>query len=235
MKKLSALFVILVMLGICTSSYGYFLVYKLSGTIRGITYNRSDTNTMGIDDTNAATISFKGCLVMNLDNDTNSLIDANMIIYGKDPNGHKVYVQLNASDSNGFLDPNILTRGNKRHFYKLNGKSPFEFNVFMMGNVRSVNIGLVKRILIAPDLKGSITEEDGIFLGPDQNITGVGSISASIYTIATKGVNDLNNPDPITPHTQDGIIDALKGIGEFNHKYYDHILEGYTAVSIPAP
>jgi hypothetical protein len=196
------------------------------GTIRG---------TDGTVDITRVAISFKGYLVMNLDNDTNSLIDANMIIYGKDPNGHKVYVQLNASDSNAFLNSYTLERGDKRHFYALNGKSPFDFNSFMMGNVRNTNIGLAKRILIAPDLKGVITGEDGIFFSLDQKIAGVGSISASLYTLATKGVNDLNNPDPITPRTQDGIIAALKGIGEYNHKYYDHLSEQYTALSIPAP
>ena len=117
MKRLSALFVVLVMLGICTSSYGYFLIYKLSGTIRGAMYNRSDTKTIGItvDDTNAVTIPFRGLLVMNLViNDTNSLIDANMIIYGRDTNDHKVYVQLNAHDSNEFLDPFIHWSGETR-------------------------------------------------------------------------------------------------------------------------
>jgi len=238
MKRLSALFVVLIMLGICTPSYGYFLIYKLSGTIRGIIYNPSDT-IKGVDDTNRVTIPFKGLLVMNIAldevNDTNTLIDANLIVYGKDANNHKVYVQLNASDSNGFLDPFILERGNKRHFYKLNGNSPFDFNSFMMGNVGKVNIGLTKRILLAPTLRGTITAEDSVFLDLDHKITGVGTISASLFTLATKGVNDLNNPDPITPRTQDGIINALKGIGVFNHKYYDHILENYTEMSIPAP
>jgi hypothetical protein len=235
MKRLSALFVVLVMLGISTSSYGYFLIYNLTGTIRGIIYNRADTNTMGIDDTNAVTIPFKGSLVMNLDNDTNSLIDANMIIDGKDPNGHKVYVQLNASDSNGFLNPNILERGNKRRFYVLNGKSPFDFNSFMLGTVRNTDIGLAHRKLIATTLKGAITVEDSIFLDVDHNITGVGTISASLFTLATNGVNNLNNTFPITPRTQDEIIDALKGIGIYNNKYYNHPLWDYTALSIPAP
>ena len=205
MKKLSALFVVLIMLGICTSSYGYFLIYKLSGTIRGAMYNRSDTKTIGIDDTNAVTIPFKGLLVMNLAldevNDTNTLIDANMIIYGRDTNDHKVYVQLNSSDSNEFLDAFILERGNKRHFYGLNGKSPFDFNAFMIGDVHSINIGLPHgyRILLASSLKGSITGGYGIFLDLDQEIAEVGNISASLFTLATKGVNKPNNPDPLYP------------------------------------
>ena len=124
-KKLSAVLVVLVMLGICTSSYGYFLIYNLSGTIKG---------TNGTVDIKRVTIPFRGYLVMRLDNDTNSLIDANMIIYGRDPNRHKVYLQLNLNDSNAFLDSYILERG-KRNFYRLNGMPPFGFNSFMMGNV----------------------------------------------------------------------------------------------------
>jgi hypothetical protein len=239
MKRLSALFVVLVMLGICAPSYGYFLIYKLSGTIRGIIYNRSDANTIRIDDTNAVTIPFKGLLVMNIAldevNDTNTLIDANLIIYGKDANNHKVYVQLNASDSNEFLNPSILERGNKRHFYVLNGNSPFDFNSFMMGTARSVDIGLAKRIILATSLRGTITAEDSVFLDLDYKITGVGNISASLFTLATNGVNDPHNHDPITPRTQEGIIEALKGIGIYNQKYFNHPLENYTALSIPAP
>lgn len=238
MKRLSALFVVLVMLGICAPSYGYFLIYKLSGTVRGIIYNPLDT-IKGVDDTNRVTIPFKGLLVMNIAldevNDTNTLVDANLIIYGRDVNDHKVYVQLNASDSNGFLSPFILERGNKRHFYELNGNSPFDFNSFMMGTARSVDIGLAKRIILATSLRGTITGKDGIFLDLDHNITGIGNISASLFTLATKGVNDLNNHDPLTPRTQDEIIEALKGIGIYNRQYFNHPMENYTALSIPAP
>jgi hypothetical protein len=213
-KKLSAVLVVLVMLGICTSSYGYFLIYNLTGAVRGV-----DTN-----DT-VVTIHFKGYLVMDF-NDSNSLIDANMIMYGRDSHRHKVYVQLNASDSNEFLAVTISPR-DKRTFYELNGSSLFDFNLFMMGSVFRRNIGLAQGKDIASELRGVITNQEGIFFTLDQEITGVGTdISASLFTLATRGVNDPHNHFPITPHTQDGIVDALKEILAKKH---------YSQVNIPAP
>jgi len=202
------------MLGICTSSYGYFLIYNLSGTIKG---------TDGTVDITRVTIPFRGFLVMNFDNDTNSLVDANMIIYGRDPNSHRVYVQLNAHDSNEFLDAFILTQ-NVRNFYGLNGNSPFGFGSLIMGNVHRTNVGSGIRKDIATALSGPITEEEGIFLGLDQDITGLGNMSATLYIIATRGVNSPHNH--VAPHTQDGIIDTLKVILAEKH---------YKAVSIPSP
>ncbi len=212
MKRLSALIAILVILGICTSSYGYFLVYNLSGTIRG---------TKGTVDITNVTIPFKGYLVMNFDDDTNSFDDANVILNGKDPNNHKVYVQLNASDSNEFLDSSIWYR-NVKNFYELNGKSPFDFRIVIQGNVKSTNIGLAGKKDIAPSLKGVITGEDGMFFEVGEEIAGIGSnVSASLNTASTKSSNN-----PSDPCTQDEVIDSLKG------KLAD---KGYAPVSITVP
>ena len=198
MKRLSAVLVVLVMLGMCAPSYGYFLIYNLSGKIKG---------TDGTVDIKKVTIPFKGFLVMNFDNDTNSLVDANMIIYGKNTGRHKVYVQLNAHDSNEFLDASVLPQ-DVRNFYALNGNSPFGFESLIMGNVHRRTIGHALRKDIAPDLSGVITGEEGIMLGLDQDIAGVGNISATLYGVATKGVNSPDNH--VAPHTQEGIIDTLK-------------------------
>jgi len=219
MKRLSAVLVVLVMLGMCTSSYGYFLIYNLSGKIKG---------TDGTVDIKKVTIPFKGFLVMNFDDDTNSLVDANMIIYGKNTGRHKVYVQFNAHDSNEFLDAFVLPE-DVRNFYGLNGNSPFGFESLIMGNVHGTTIGWTVaghaiRKNIAPDLSGIITEEEGIFLGLDQDIAAVGNISTSLYTVATRGVNSPGNH--VAPHTQEGIIDTLKIMVAEKH---------YKAVSISVP
>jgi hypothetical protein len=218
MKRLSAVLVVLVMLGMCTSSYGYFLIYNLSGRIKG---------TDGTVDVKKVTIPFKGFLVMNFDDDTNSLVDANMIIYGKNQNRHKVYVQLNAHDSNEFLDTAVLKQ-DVRNFYSLNGESPFGFGSLIMGNVHRRTIGrdIVGHALrkdIAPDLSGVITQEEGIFFALDEDVAGVGRISASLYGVATRGVNNPRNY--VAPHTQEGIIDTLKIMVAEKH---------CKAVSIPA-
>jgi hypothetical protein len=210
MKLLSAIFAALVILGTSTSSYGYFLVYNLSGTVRGV------------EDANKVTISFRGYLVMNFDNDTNSLVDSNMIIYGRDPNRNKVFIQLNSSDANEFLDAHILTR-DVRNFYSLNGEPPFGFRSLIMGNVHRTTIGPANRKNIATTLKGYIRQENGIFFDLEHDLAAVGNISASLYTTKTKLFND-----PAAAWTQDTIIDELKGI--LAEKHYT-----YTEVNKPAP
>jgi hypothetical protein len=194
MKMLSVLFAALVILAASTSSYGYFLVYNLSGTTRGV------------EDSNKVTIHFKGYLVMNFNNDSNSLVDSNMIIYGRDPNGDKVYVQLNASDANEFLDANILTR-EIRNFYALDGNLPFGFRSLLMGSVHRTTIGPANRKNIATTLSGAIRQETGIFLVLEHNLTGLGWMSASLFGSKTR----LSN-DPATEATQDTIINDLKAI-----------------------
>ena len=212
MKKLSVLLAVLVILGICTSSYGYFLVYNLSGTVRG---------TDGMVDIRNVTISFKSYLVMNFDDDTNSFDDANLIIYGRDPNNNKVYIQLNASDSNAFLDSSIWYRDVK-NFYELNGEPPFDFRIVVQGNVKSTNIGLAGKKDIAPHLKGVLTGEDGMFFEVGEEIAGIGNnFSASLQTTSTKAFN--NPSDPCTP---DEVIDEL--IGKLAGK-------GYSPVNVTQP
>jgi hypothetical protein len=206
----------LVMLGICTPSYGYFLVYKLEGELKG---------TEGAVDIEKKTTHFKGYLAMNLDDDTNSLIDANMIIYGKDPNHHKGYVLLNTTDSNGFLDASILYR-DERNFYELNGNTPFDFRIFIVGNVHNTDIGLPHGKRIAPSLRGAITNEEGMLLAVGQELAGTGDISALLYGVSTRSTNSPHNI--FAPWTQDKIVDTLKAILES-----DEI--GYRQVHIPAP
>jgi hypothetical protein len=214
MKRLSAVLVVLAMLTVCASSYGYFLVYTLHGSLKG---------TEGAVDIEKETTDFKGYLVMNIDSDTNEVIDANMIFYGKDPNHHKVYVLLNQSDSNGFLDASILYRDD-RNFYELNGHTPFDFKIFIRGDVHKKDIGLSSKKRIASSLSGAITNESGMLFAVGQELAGTGFISASLYTVSTKGVNNLDNH--VSPHTQEGTIAALKAIRADHH---------YRQVNIPPP
>jgi hypothetical protein len=214
MKGLSALLAALVMLGICTPSYGYFLVYKLDGMLKG---------TEGAVDIKKETTDFKGYLVMNIDANTNELIDANMIFSGKDPNHHKVYVLLNSTDSNGFLDASILYRDD-RNFYELNGHTPFDFKIFIRGDVHKEDIGLPRDQRIASSLYGAITNESGMLLAVGQELAGTGNISVPLYTLSTKSTN---NPDNIfAPWTQDAVVNTLKDVLAEDH---------YKQVYIPPP
>jgi hypothetical protein len=212
MKILSVLFAVLMMLGICTSSYGYFVIYDLSGTIKG---------TEGTVHVDKETISFDGYLVMKFDDDTNSFEDANLLLNGRDPNDHKVYVQLNASDSNGFLDPSIWYR-DVRNFYELNTAPPFDLRIVVRGDVKSKDIGLAGKKRIASDMKGIITSHEGMLFIADQELAGVGNyVSVWLYTSLTKTANE-----PGAEWTQDEVVNELR-----DKMAHDH----YAPLDIPAP
>jgi hypothetical protein len=212
MKRLSTLFAVLVIFVMCTPSYGYFLVYDLYGSIKG---------TEGTVDIDKVTISFDGYLVMKFNNDTNTLEDANLLLNGYDPNDHKVYIQLNASDSNGFLRPSIWYR-DVRNFYELNTRSPFDFRIVVGGDVKNKDIGLAGKKRIASSPHGVITSKEGMFFAVDQALAGVGnSVSTPLYTSLTKTANE-----PGEELTQDEVVDELKNKLADNH---------YTQLSIPAP
>jgi hypothetical protein len=212
MKRLSVLFAVLAIFAICTPSYGYFLVYDLYGSIKG---------TEWLVDIHKETISFDGYLVMNFNNDTNTFEDANLLLNGKDPNDHKVYIQLNASDSNGFLDPNIWYR-DVRNFYELKTRPPFDFRIVVRGDVKNKDIGLADNKRIASSMKGVITSKEGMFFAVDQALAGVGNyVSMSLYTSLTQTANA-----PGAELTQDEVLDELKNKMAHNN---------YLPLSIPAP
>ena len=195
------------MLAVCTSSYGYFLIYNLSGTIKGV------------DDGAKVSIPFKGYLVMAFNDDTDLFEDSNMIIYGKNPAKTKVYVQLNENGTNQFLESDIW-HPDIKDFYEFGGESPFGFMATMMGDIKSTDIGTDVPRTIATRLKGVITSREGMLLDINQEISGIGTISASLYTVATKAVNDF-----FAPWTQDEVLEELRVILEED--------KGYTPVSIP--
>ena len=66
------LVVLFVILSVCVPSYGFFLIYNVTGPVKGV------------NDEAKATIPLKGYLVFQLDDIAGTLVDANLIIYGKD-------------------------------------------------------------------------------------------------------------------------------------------------------
>jgi len=176
MRKLLALFVMLVVLGVCAQSYGFLVVYNVSCPVKGV------------DDTTAVTIPLKGYLVLNLDDVDGDLVDANLILYGKDSDKNKVYVVLNDSDSNDFLDISIQRQG-EQVIVGIDAGGPFDFESLMLGKVKATNVGLADKQDIPGSLKGVIAVWDGILLDTGQDVTATGNISATNWSGATKYIN----------------------------------------------
>jgi hypothetical protein len=192
----------LTLLWMCSASFGYFLVYNVSTTVKGADYETGMK----------ASAPFKGYLVLRL-NDSDELQDANLILYGNDANTpkNKVYVQLNrfgSSDSN-CLKWNIGTPGGEQsnlvssNFWTYaNKSSPFDFEWIVTGQKSVKNVGSIDR-KVASSLKGVFMVWDGMLLDADQDIEGTSNISMVFNTAYTKLVNGTN-----PAWTQDQIIEG---------------------------
>jgi hypothetical protein len=186
MKKLMTLFIILVMLGTCSTSYGMFLIYKASCSVKGV----DDVSGLSVK------VPLKGYLVLGF-SDEGAFQDANLIIYGKKADGSKVYLQLNYSDSNSFLNIGMVGVGNYPNSYFVIGitcygeDNPYEFESYVMGKMkpRDIGFGTTDLWLVSSSLKGVFTSWYDMLLDKDQDIYGSGSMSMKLDDSMTKLFN----------------------------------------------
>lgn len=197
MRKILSLIVVLAMFEMCASSYGFFLIYKVSVSVKGV------------DDTTGSPVSIplKGYLVLNytLENSSYTLEDANFIMYGKNVTKSKVYVELDCATGNELLGISYWSHGAAYKFYDLSSYSPFEFEGHMFGKTKTVDIGGITLVDCATSLKGVFWVGGGMLLSSALDIAGTANISASLWTSATKSIN----LDPAT-WTQDAILEEIK-------------------------
>ena len=215
MRKLSACLVVLVVFGICSPSFGYMLLYKVSTTVKGAD-----------DDTGEKVrIPLKGYLLLNI-NEYDEIADANLILYGKDTDGARKYVQLNHSDSDQLLgaDDEIWYAGDMA-FVGIWGNAPFDFEIFLSGKAKWRNVGLgdEEEKFVARSIKGVTIIWADFVLGSsaDQDILGSANASATLWNAAVKAVND-----PEEPWTQDEIIETGKELTGGHENSLIEILEG---------
>jgi hypothetical protein len=207
MKRLLGLVVLLVVLCMSVPSYGYYLIYNLSGSAKGINN--------GVP----ASIPWKGYFVVKVSG--SSILDANLIMYGKDSAKAKVYVEFD-KDATGVTKltatpdelgsfPNIyLTIDIKCE------TADFDFEGLTVGSKAVLlDIGSGGLQGVSKGAKGTLIVRQGRLLKSTDDVTGTGTISTSLWLPATKYVNQNN-------WTQDQIINA----GDIHQKSLTQILEG---------
>lgn len=215
MRRFLALLIVLMMFGICSSSYGFFLVYKLSASVKGA------------DDVAeaAVTVPLKTYLLLNLDDANGVFQDANLIIYGKDAEGAKVYFQLNDSDTDDLLDVDAASMAAGGYyiidFWATGEENPFEFEGFLLGKTKAKDIGFGPEDLwlVAPSLKGSFIVWLDMLFDADQDISGTSNISATLDNATTKMFNSQD-------WTQDEAVTYIRGLLQG---------KGYSEGTLPAP
>ena len=189
MKRLLGLAVLLVFLCVSVPSYGYFLIYNLSGKVAGV------------NDGVKASIPWKGYFVVKVSGQ--SIVDANLIMYGKDSAKAKVYLEFD-KDAKGvtkltatpdelgsfpdiFLTVDIVV-----------DTADFDFEGLTIGKAALVDIGTGGTQGVTKSAKGAFIVRSGKLLNSSDDITGTGTISSSLWLPATKYVNQNNwTPDQI--------------------------------------
>ena len=206
MKKLCGVVALLVILSLSVPSYGYFLIYNLSGTGKGINN--------GVP----ASIPWKGYFVVKISGQ--SILDANLIMYGKDSTKAKAYIEFD-KDATGVTKltatPDEL--GSFPNIYLIIDikceTADFDFEGLTIGSKAVLlDIGTGGTQGVAKSAKGSLIVRQGRLLSSTDDVTGTGTISTSLWLPATKYVNQNN-------WTQDQIINT----GDSHQKSLTQILE----------
>lgn len=210
MRRLLGLAVLFVVLSVCVPSYGYFLIYKVSSKVKGADQA-----------TNAkVTIPFKGYLVLNIADGNNTLVDANLILYGKNTRKNNVYAQLSQSDSNNSLGTGLRYIGNDM-FVGFWTDDLCRFEMLLSGKavLKDIGLGTSGKKLVAGSIKGVNTVWWGFLLGPysNQDVSGTANVSATLWTTATRYANEHGwTQDQIIESgstDREGLIPMLQGKG----------------------
>ena len=201
MKKLAAVLLMLTIAGICSPSYGYFLIYRMSAPVKGVDGAKGK----------AQTIPLKTYMVLDIDDINESLRDANLIMYGKDSKNKKVYVELNISDSDKFTDGVKWQMGDYLFvdfWTSDDSNNPFWFEGLAFGRRKERDIGLGEKYYVAGSLKGAFMVWGFMLLDADQDIAGTCNISASLWSQKTLVANfDMKTKKQIV----DELITILEG------------------------
>ncbi len=183
MKKLMALSLVLAVFVLCAPSFGYILIYKVSGKIKGVDWNYENPP--------AASVSIKGYLAFNIDiiDYVETITEAQIVIYGKDRGSYPVYYIDNLTDPNKtalWNDAGIITA-----LDILDSDGDFNYEFTMTGKVKDIDVGFGwdDTRPAAKSLKGVLTSWWGRILDPSQNLFGSGTASMSLDSKKTKNAN----------------------------------------------
>ena len=81
MKRLQAIFLMLLLAGLCTASYADVLTYNLFGVVRAVNIGAE-----GLDRT-----ALSGYFVADVNETLGEIAASTLLLYGRDENGQRVY------------------------------------------------------------------------------------------------------------------------------------------------
>jgi hypothetical protein len=208
MKRLAVLCLIIGLIGVCSPSYGYILVYKLTSTIKTV---ETDANAM-------MNVKVSGYLALDI-NDVEEIVDdSRMVIYGKDADANKVYY---VEDFSGNPRVEWTEEGAYLTVEMINHRGIFYYDLRLTGKIKEKDVGFGADDLrnAASSAKGSMYSTHGSLFDQGQTLFGSGSATMTLDTKKTKAAND------VTPSTLDEIMtEIVAGEGGLVEKGYQELI-----------
>ncbi len=194
MRTLKTWLVVMVLLAVCTPSFGYVLVYNTLSRVKAV-------------DSVAETISrvaVRGYLILDINDTSSDVNDAYFMIYGKDSEAIKVYTLEG-------LDPVLTIDGLYQSIYTETGEGWY---VTVVGRRTYKDIGIAAgKQLVSYSMTGNfIIPDGGVVIKTDEFLTGSGAISVSLNSTKTKTANLASDSvyDAI-----DDLVAAIEAAGYF--------------------
>ena len=130
---------------------------------------------------------------MEYDDSEDNLVDVNLILYGKDPDGEKVFIQLNEYDSIDLLDVTSHTDSPTDTYNALRIESPalIGINSVLIGKRRFRDVGADEPKFVTGSFKGVLSVWSGLFLYEEQQLWGTCNIRITLMPSATRELNGL--------------------------------------------
>jgi hypothetical protein len=180
MKRLAAICVLLAAIVLSAPSYGYVLVYNVSGTLRAV-----DTQTNNWDRT-----MVQGLLVADVEEGI--VVGTDVVLYGRDEEGNRVYIESDAVTMTLYGDSAAVVGDVGQ------GGSM----VLTGGRMRGRNRGRDIASNVPSMLDGDIRVIGGTLFDADQTLTGAGDLSATLDSMQTRNANR-------TGQTLDDVINGI--------------------------
>jgi hypothetical protein len=192
MKRLGMLFVMLAVLGVCSQSYGYVLVYDVLGQVKAV-------------DTVANTMNrtmVRGTLVVDIDEAQGIATEGMLVLYNRATRGGQGLYTV--SEAVG-----ITIYGNSVAAVMDTGWMGGQI-IMTGGRKWNKNIGLSEKKNIANAMDGSVHFDGGMLFNANESLVGAGVITATLNLQQTRAAN--KNSDSVSVVVDD-IISWLQGRG----------------------
>jgi hypothetical protein len=206
MKKMMAAALLAMVLGVCAPAQGnHLLIYKVKFTAKGV-------------DGDATTkLPVKGFMIMDIDTHDN-IVDVNLLLYGKDNDANKVFIELDEIDSVGDLldvTDEVLGTSDEHLIIRMETTELCGINAELVGKRKLRDVGAGDLKLAASSIKGVMGIWSGMLFYDDQEIYGTSTITLSLHTKATKYYNGLSA-------TSDDAVQGFRTwLGELDYEEFE--------------